>query len=159
MSEIVKEIILDGIPVTFLYIDAGSKYYEDAVNLRFSVFYKEFNLDENVIYDSDESASIHLAAVTGGKVVGFGRLSICGNTARISQMAVHRNMRGMGIGSTIMNILIGRSKKEGCRLICLNSRLDAVSFYRKFGFGKVGSKFPSEKTGLTHIRMEKNLGD
>jgi predicted GNAT family N-acyltransferase len=157
MLKIVKEIILDGIPVTFLYIDTGSKYYKDAANLRFSVFYEEFDLDINVIYDSDESTSIRLAAVTGEKVIGFGRLSINGSTARISQMAVHRNLRGRGIGSSIMNILIERSKEEGCRLICLNSRLEVVSFYRKFGFGKVGDEFPSEKTGLTHIRMEKKL--
>jgi predicted GNAT family N-acyltransferase len=157
MSTIVKEIIIDGTPVTFLYIGADSQYYKDAVNLRFSVFYKEFDLDINVIYDSDESISIHLAAVAEGKVKGFGRLSINGSTARISQMAVSRNMRGRGIGSSIMTILIDRSKKEGCRLISLNSRLDAVSFYRRFGFEKAGDEFPSEKTGLTHIRMERKL--
>jgi predicted GNAT family N-acyltransferase len=157
MSTIVKEIRIDGIPVAFLYIDADSQYYKDAVNLRFSVFYKEFDLDINVIYDSDESTSIHLAAVAEEKVIGFGRLLLNGSTARISQMAVSRNMRRKGIGSSIMAILIDRSKKEGCRLISLNSRLDAVSFYRRFGFKKAGEEFPSEKTGLTHIRMERKL--
>jgi predicted GNAT family N-acyltransferase len=157
MQTIVKEIMLDGIQVTFLYIDADSKYYKDAVNLRFSVFYKEFDLDINVINDSDESTSIHLAAVAKEKVIGFGRLSINRGTARISQMVVQRNMRGRGIGGSIMNILIERSIEKGCRLICLNSRLDAVSFYGRFGFEKAGNEFPSERTGLTHIRMEKKL--
>jgi predicted GNAT family N-acyltransferase len=157
MQAIVKEIILDGIPVTFLYIDADSKYYKDAVDLRFSVFYKEFDLDINIINDSDENTSIHLAVVAEEKVIGFGRLSLYDGTARISQMVVNRNMRGRGIGSGIMNILIERSIKEGCRLICLNSRMDAVSFYRKFGFEEAGNEFPSKKTGLTHIRMEKKL--
>jgi len=154
---IVREVIIEGIPVTFSYIDTNSQYYKDAVALRFSVFYKEFDLDIDVIDDSDESTSIQLASIADGKVLGFGRLSLNGSTARISQMAVSKKMRGRGIGSNIMNILIERSIQEGCRLICLNSRLGAVSFYRKFGFGTVGDKFPSEKTGLTHIRMEKKL--
>jgi len=154
---IVREVIIEGIPVTFSYIDTNSQYYKDAVALRFSVFYKEFDLDIDVINDSDESTSVHLAAIADGKVLGFGRLSLNVSTARISQMAVRRKMRGRGIGSNIMNILIERSIKEGCRLICLNSRLGTVSFYRKFGFETMGDKFPSEKTGLTHIRMEKKL--
>jgi predicted GNAT family N-acyltransferase len=154
---IVREVIIEGIPVTFSYIDTNSQYYKDAVALRFSVFYKEFDLDIDVIDDSDESTSIQLAAIADGKVLGFGRLSFNGSTARISQMAVSKKMRGRGIGSNIMNILIERSIQEGCRLICLNSRLDAVDFYRKFGFETVGDKFPSEKTGRTNIRMEKKL--
>jgi len=157
MSMMVKEVILEGIPVTFLYIDINSQYYKDAVALRFSVFYKEFDLDINIINDSYETSSIHLAAIAGGKVIGFGRLSFNGSTARISQMAVSRKMRGIGIGSHIMNIFIDRSKQEGCRTVFLNARLDAVSFYRKFGFETAGDEFPSERTGLTHIRMEKQL--
>ncbi len=154
---IVKEVIIEGIPVTFLYIDINSQYYKDAVALRFSVFYKEFELDINVINDNYESSSIHLAAIANGKVIGFGRLSFNSSTARISQMAVSREMRGRGIGSHLMDIFIDRSKQEGYRTIYLNSRLDAVPFYRKFGFETVGDEFPSKRTGLTHIRMEKQL--
>ena len=58
---IVREVIIGGIPVTFSYIDTNSQYYKDAVALRFSVFYKEFDLDIDVIDDSDESTSIQLA--------------------------------------------------------------------------------------------------
>ena len=157
MSMIVKEVILEDTPVTFLYVDINSQYYKDAVNLRFTVFYKEFDLDINVINDSCESSSIHLAAVAGEKVIGFGRLSFNGSTARISQMAVIKKMRERGIGSNLMNIFIDRSKKEGCRSIYLNSRLNAVSFYRKFGFKVAGDEFPSKRTGLNHVRMEKQL--
>ncbi len=144
-------------PASFSYIDINSKHYKDAASLRYDVFFKEFNLDPDVINDSQEKSSIHLAAVTDGKVAGYGRLSIDGNTAQISQMAVQDKMRGKGIGSRIMTLFIGRSKQEGCRSIFLNARIGAVSFYQRFGFKCTGSQFPSKKTGLAHIRMERQL--
>jgi len=144
-------------PASFLYIDIDSENYKDAASLRYDVFYKEFNLDPDIINDSQERNSIHLAAVAGGRVAGYGRLSIDGNTAQISQMVVHHKMRGKGIGSRIMTLLISRSKEERCRSIFLSARIGAVAFYQRFGFKCTGGQFPSKKTGLAHIRMERQL--
>ena len=102
----VKRVILKGIPVSFIYIDTNSQHYRDAAALRYAVFFKKLNLDLDIINDSYESSSIHMAAVTDKGVIGYGRLSPYGSTARISQMAVKSKMRGMGIGSRIMNIFI-----------------------------------------------------
>jgi len=157
MPMTVKEVIVEGILVSFSYIDIHSQHYRDAAALRYSVFYKEFDLDPGIINDSCERSSIHLAAVINEEVAGYGRLSVCGSTVRISQMAVQKERRGKKIGSHLMNILIDRSKQEGCRNICLDARVDAVSFYRRFGFKTIGDEFPSKKTGIAHIRMEKKL--
>ncbi len=70
-------------------------------------------------------------------IVGF----ICGNknkkTARILMLAVDKNYRRMGIGTSLLNRFIAECRKDGLMSIRLEVRTDnreAIEFYQKFNF-------------------------
>ena len=80
-----------------------------------------------------EREAIHLAAWDeAGKLIGVGRLHrIDENCGQIRYMAVDPAQRSQGVGKAILQELEVRAIESGIQEIKLNSRQDAVQFYRK----------------------------
>ena len=60
-----------------------------------------------------------------------------GLRAQIEAVRVHRKFRGKGVGKSIFNWAIKRSKEKGAHLVQLTTnkqRLDAIEFYKALGF-------------------------
>ena len=97
---------------------------------------------ENVHSDP---ASIHLIALKDGKIIADGSLS--GFPRRMSHRAglgisVVRDEWNHGIGSMLMERLIGFAKESGIELINLEVRADndsAIHLYEKYGFRSIGT--------------------
>jgi len=84
-----------------------------------------------------------LVADLDGNPVGFLAAVIPNDgQARILMLAVSTGLRGRGIGATLMNAFLANCEVRGLRRIELEvriSNLDAIRFYRRFGFEIVGT--------------------
>lgn len=83
----------------------------------------------------------YVVAVKDGNVVGFGGMWIIIDEAHITNIAVHPEYRGMGIGSMIMDSLISICSLEGVVGMTLEVRVSnqrAKNLYKKFGFIEEG---------------------
>ena len=141
----------------FMFITTDSKWYNQVIDLRYRVFYKELGLPKNIVYDEKEKESIHLICRNSDRVLGYARLTINQYTAQISQMAVEPAVQKQGIGTGLMQRLIKKAEEKDCDKIFLNSRLHVIDFYKRFGFETVGEKFLSSRSELPHKKMVKIL--
>ncbi len=60
-----------------------------------------------------------------------------GLRAQIEAVRVHRKFRGKGVGKSLFNWAIKRSKEKGAHLVQLTTnkqRIDAIEFYKALGF-------------------------
>lgn len=85
----------------------------------------------------------YICAAENGKVVGFGSLTIKnnlwqqGSICHIDELVVDNAYRHRGVGTQILQQLIGIAKEKGCRRIELDSafhRKEAHQFYERLGF-------------------------
>jgi len=136
------------------YITLKDELYEHAVAIRKALFFENNNNSSALINDAFEADAIHLICLKEHHVVGTGRLNINKNEGIISQMAVHVNYQGNGVGSIVLKELLKKGEAHGVSKIILSARDTAINFYGKFNFIPIGDKYPSIKTGIIHQKME-----
>jgi len=121
--------------------------------VRRAVFIEEQHVPEELEWDdSDEHAYHVLATSTDGEAIGTGRLKLDG---QIGRMAVAREWRRRGVGSAILEALVGLARKEGCSVLRLHAQTHAIPFYARYGFAAVGGEF--DEAGIPHRMMELKL--
>lgn len=79
----------------------------------------------------------YITAVQDGKIVGYAGLWKVFDEGHITNIAVHPEFRGNGIGSILMEKLIELAKTEGVTSMTLEvrrSNLAAQKLYAKYGF-------------------------
>ena len=128
-------------------------------NLRYEVLRKPWFQPKGSERDEEEETSLHRMIIDepNGKAVAVGRLQF--NTieeAQIRYMAVSDDYQGMGYGSKMVNVLDDIAREKGSQKIILQSRENALQFYKSNGYEIV------EKTHLLfgeiqHWLMEKEL--
>lgn len=83
----------------------------------------------------------YMVAVKDGVVVGFAGMWIIIDEAHITNIAVHPEYRGFGIGSMLMESLLSICKLERVTAITLEVRVSnerAINLYKKYGFEEEG---------------------
>ncbi len=123
--------------------------------LREEVFVAEQGVPRELELDKEDAYATHLAATEDGCVVGCARLLFEGDAAHLGRLAVKRSERSRGIGSAIVMYAVSLSTERGFSQIWLNSQVQAIPFYEKLGFHRVGDDF--FEAGIRHVRMEKLL--
>ncbi|MBA5850818.1 ribosomal protein S18-alanine N-acetyltransferase [Clostridium sp. cel8] len=81
--------------------------------------------------------SRYVAAVIYGNVIGYAGMWIIIDEAHITNIAVHPQYRGIGVGNMLMEKLIEICKREGIGDMTLEvrkSNIIAQSLYKKYGF-------------------------
>jgi predicted GNAT family N-acyltransferase len=108
--------------------------------------------------DAFEKESIHIAAWNDeGRIIGVGRLHHSSeNRGQIRFMAVDPAARGQGVGRAILEELEIRAVESGLLEIILDSREDAVSFYRVNGY-EVMRRCHTLFDAIPHFQMHKRL--
>jgi ribosomal protein S18 acetylase RimI-like enzyme len=108
--------------------------------------------------DEFDEASYHLVArIPSGEPVGIGRVHFpSAGTAQIRYMATKEGFRRRGIGKAILKRLEQIAQESGARIITLNARESAVSFYEKLGY-KVCRDGHTLFGVIKHKQMEKQL--
>ena len=108
--------------------------------------------------DAFDAVAHHLLARNkAGEIVGVGRIHFpTTSQAQIRYMATSDNCRGLGIGSTILTFLEKVAHDNEARMILLNARTSAVSFYEHRGYAIQGEG-PTLFGKIQHKTMTKAL--
>ncbi len=142
-----------------LQVKAGSwsELGEDARRIRTEVFVHEQGIPVELEWDEADAHAVHAVAYNRlRQAVATGRLLPAEEgVAKIGRMAVHRVLRGGGLGEQVLRALAGEAQRRGDRGIELHAQRTARSFYARLGFAVQGE--PYEEAGIPHLTMTSAL--
>lgn len=101
---------------------------------------------------ANEDESIHFLATVDGIPAGACRWRKTENGYKLERFAVLKDFRGMGVGQQMVKTVLADLPKDA-QYVYLNSQLEAVPLYEKFGFIKDGPEFT--EAGIRHYKMVK----
>jgi predicted GNAT family N-acyltransferase len=133
----------------------GPAEIEAALDLRERVFCGEQGVAVEADRDGLDPEATHVVAVEGARVVGTCRLVFDGGLARLGRMAVGSDVRGRGIGASLLAAAEREARAAGAERIRLHAQLAARALYERSGFEVRGEEFVEE--GIPHVTMEKRL--
>jgi ribosomal protein S18 acetylase RimI-like enzyme len=134
--------------------------FEAYYALRWKILREPWSQPPGSEKDAFEKESIHMAALNDDeKIIGVGRLHhLVEDRGQIRFMAVDPAARGQGVGRAILQELECRAVQSGFLEIILNSREDAVLFYRRNGYEVTGSSH-TLFGAIPHFEMRKRFAD
>ena len=113
--------------------------HEQTYPLRHSVLWPDKPLD--YVKVENDAEGYHYGAFQNRDLVAVISLFIDGQTARFRKFATHPDYQRKGIGSILMNHVIGEAQRLGANEVWCDARLDAADFYRRFGMEAVSEVF------------------
>jgi predicted GNAT family N-acyltransferase len=117
--------------------------------VREAVFIREQHVPIELEWDGRDAACRHvLATSAAGEAIGCGRIT---PDAHIGRMAVLQAWRGLGVGSAILQTLLDYARSQKYPQVELSAQVQAVPFYRRFGFAEEGDVY--QDAGMPHITM------
>lgn len=127
--------------------------------LRHAALFAPFGLPRDDRWDDAGEEKRHLIASLDGRVVGYASLLLDGSGhGHVRQVSVEPGLQRCGVGSALMREVDAEGVRLGLSLLWLNARITAEPFYRSLGWQTVSGTFPSGRTGVPHVRMEKLPG-
>ena len=127
-----------------------------ALDLRHRVFVEEQSIPAELDEDGWDERSCHLAIFDGEHLVATGRWrETPAEHADLSRIAVSSEYRGHGLGAMVVKNLLIWAKEAGMRRAWLEPHVHLESFYRRFGFIRVGEAHTVG--GHPLLRMECDL--
>ena len=109
--------------------------------------------------DSFEKDSFNRAAKDNkNNIIGVGRIHFISNIGQIRYMGIKKAFSKQGIGTKIILALEEIAMEHQIYNIFLNSRENAIIFYKKNGY-KIMNKVDSSFGDIIHYRMEKELNN
>jgi GNAT superfamily N-acetyltransferase len=111
----------------------------------------------------DDPTVVHVGVYDGELLVGTGNVrrdpapwAPAVPAWRLRGMATLPGRRGEGIGSLVLEALVGHCRAEGGGELWCNARVPARSFYLRAGFTEVGEEWEEPEIG-PHVRMRLSL--
>ena len=137
-------------------IDHGSREYQQMVQLRDDILRKPLGLHFTPEELESEKQNLMMGAFEDDSMLGCCMLvEEEPYTVRLRQMAVINDLQGKGVGTALMNFAENLARDRGYKKITMHARKNAVGFYEKLGYKKVGKEF--EEITIPHYVMEKQL--
>ena len=137
-------------------IDHGTKEYQQMVKLRDDILRKPLGLSFSPEELEKEKHNLLMAAYEDDQMLGCCMLvEEEPQTVRLRQMAVLNDLQGKGIGKALMQFAENLARDRGYRRITMHARKNALGFYEKMGYKKVGKEF--HELTIPHYLMEKEL--
>ena len=96
-----------------------------------------------------------------GEIVGYGGITVAGDSADIDNVAVTEYFRNSGIGTEILQSLVNIARVEGAKKVCLEVRVSnsvAMGLYLKCGFKGAYARTRYYSDGEDCLVMVKELG-
>jgi predicted GNAT family N-acyltransferase len=130
---------------------------DDARRIRTEVFLEEQQIPAEMEWDEGDATGLHAVAYNRlGQAVATGRLlQQRPGIGRIGRMAVHRALRGSGVGRQVLQALLSAAAARGDREAMLHAQRSAEDFYLGLGFMPRGEAF--DEAGIAHIEMVRPL--
>ena len=134
---------------------ASDAELQAALDLREAVFCGEQGVAFEGDRDGRDGEALQLVALDGGEVVGTCRVLVEGADARFGRLAVKREMRGRGVGRSLLALAEREAAGAGARRIGLAAQTSAMALYEAAGFSAYGPVYEDE--GIPHRNMAKAL--
>ncbi len=130
---------------------------EHAARIRTDVFLDEQKIPADMEWDDGDHTAVHVVAYNRlDQPIATGRLlQQSPGVARIGRMAVHRAVRGRGVGRQVLQALLVWAAARGDYEAMLHAQRSAEDFYRGLGFEPRGEAF--EEAAIMHIEMARSL--
>jgi YbgC/YbaW family acyl-CoA thioester hydrolase len=146
-----------GDPVVELRTGDWATLGADAQRVRTAVFVEEQGIAREDEWDASDATCLHAVAYNRlGQPVATGRLLAGGpGVGKIGRMAVHRVLRGTGVGREVLQALTSSARHRGDHTLRLSAQRTAEGFYRRLGYQPVGEVY--DEVGIPHIDMEMRL--
>jgi len=146
-----------GEPVLHTRTGTWSELGPDAQRVRSAVFVEEQGIPREEEWDAADATCLHAVAYNRlGQPVATGRLLQGGpGVGKIGRMAVHRVLRGTGVGRQMVQALTQAARQRGDHTLRLSAQRTAEGFYRRLGYQAVGDAYLD--VGIPHIDMEIRL--
>ncbi|TKB99927.1 GNAT family N-acetyltransferase [Pedobacter cryotolerans] len=126
---------------------------EKVFAIRKIVFVDEQGCPPELEYEN-EDVSHHFLALSDYKPCGACRWRKTDAGYKLERFAVLKEFRGCGVGRALVATVLADLPSDA-HYIYLNSQLDAVGLYAKFGFVTEGKQF--EEAGIQHFKMVKKV--
>ena len=125
----------------------------EASRIRTEVFVNEQLIPAALEWDEADDNALHAVAYNGlGQALATGRLlQPEPGIAKIGRMAVHRVLRGSGVGGQVLRALLAAAGARGDHQAFLHAQRSAERFYTAAGFSQRGEPF--SEAGIPHIEM------
>jgi predicted GNAT family N-acyltransferase len=137
-------------------IDHGTREYQQMIKLRDEILRKPLGLSFAGDELEKEKNNLHIAAYEDDRMLGCCMLVEDGpQTVRLRQMAVMNDLQGKGIGKALMQFAENLARDRGYKKITMHARKNALGFYEKMGYRRIGKEF--EEITIPHYVMEKEL--
>lgn len=130
---------------------------KDASRIRTEVFMQEQRIPADLEWDEADAGALHAVAYNRmGMPLATGRLlQHAPGTGKIGRMAVHRALRGRGVGEQVLHALAAAAHARGDTQLVLHAQRTAQPFYARLGFTPAGAPF--EEAGIAHQEMTARL--
>lgn len=128
---------------------------EAALRLRHRVFVHEQGVAVAADRDGRDGEALHVVAMRNGELVGTCRVIVEDGLARLGRMAVEPELRGRGLGGTVLEEAERVASAAGATRMRLHAQVAARSLYERAGYETVGETFLEE--GIEHVTMERPL--
>lgn len=119
-------------------------------SIRREVFVLEQKVPEEDEWDARDADATHLLAFARNEPRPVGTVRLLPE-GKITRMAVLRNHRGKGIGAALLHEALALAAQLGLRQVYLDAQIEALGFYRKYGFTPAGHAFLD--AGIQHQQM------
>lgn len=129
--------------------------YFKMIELRMEVLLKPAGMPSFFINQQKEKEDILIAAFEDEMIGCCVLTPISAATAQLRQMAVKKNLQGVGIGAAIIKYPENLTKEKGDKIIMMHALDVVIPFYKKCGY-QVYDEFFTE-AGMSHHKMRKQL--
>ena len=125
----------------------------DAQRLRHAVFVQEQGIPKDLEQDAADGQALHAVAYNRlGMAVATGRLLPAqAGVAQVGRLAVHRVLRGSGVGRLVLQALTEAARARGDTRLMLHAQRSAEGFYHRLGWQARGDAFV--EAGVVHVEM------
>ncbi len=128
------------------------------LQIRRVVFIEEQAVAEAEEIDGLDGACQHFLASSATEDLGTARLRMVdGTVAKAERVAVHRHLRGKGVGRWLMGALEAQARRMGAQTVKLGAQVSALRFYEGLGYAAYGPEF--DDAGIPHRMMQKGLAE
>jgi len=110
-------------------------------NIREKVFIQEQKVTPELEWDGMDEKAIHFLVFKDEEAIGCARAIVIKSQMQLGRMAVLKEYRGQGAGSTLIEKAIVTAKLKQLSSIQISAQCNATNFYVKFGFEVTGDTY------------------
>ena len=115
--------------------------YTQLKNIREKVFIQEQKVTPELEWDGMDEKAIHFLVFKDEEAIGCARAIVIKSQMQLGRMAVLKEYRGQGAGSTLIEKAIVTAKLKQLSSIQISAQCNAINFYVKFGFEVMGDTY------------------